>query len=62
MPQKGKKLPQLLTLKQTSKMLQCHPNTLRMWDKNGILKAVRIGSRGDRRYNRDDVLKIIKDK
>jgi len=40
-------------------MLGCHPNTLRAWDKKGYLVAVRIGSRGDRRYHKDDILKIM---
>ncbi len=49
----------LLTLKQTSELLGCHPNTLRQWDKNGLLRAVRFGVRKDRRYRREDVLKLI---
>jgi len=52
-------MPQLLTLKQTCDILQVHPNTLRDWDKKGILKAVRIGQRGDRRYNKEDILKLL---
>lgn len=54
-----KELPELLTLKQASELLQVHPNTLRNWDKNGMLKAVRIGQRGLRRYKRDDIHKIL---
>ncbi len=50
---------ELLTLKETSDLLKCHPNSLRTWDRKGILKAVRIGVRRDRRYKKDDVLKII---
>jgi len=48
----------LLTLKQASELLGCHPNTLRQWDKNGLLQAVRFGARKDRRYRRDDILKL----
>lgn len=59
MPQKSKKLPQLLTLKQTCELLQCHPNTLRQWDAKGILVAVRIGVRRDRRYRKEDVMKLL---
>lgn len=51
----------LLTLKQASELLNCHPNTLRMWDKSGYLKALRIGKRGDRRYKKEDVMKMIKE-
>lgn len=55
-------LPKLLTLKQTCDILQVHPNTLRDWDRKGILKAVRIGQRGDRRYYKEDVMKFMKRK
>lgn len=59
MPQKESKNPRLLTLKQACEMLGCHPNTLRAWDKKGYLVAVRIGTRGDRRYKREDVMKLV---
>jgi len=60
MLQPKEKQPRLLTLKQASELLNCHPNTLRAWDKKGYLIAVRLGSRGDRRYKREDVLKLLK--
>ncbi len=56
------KLPKILTLKQACELLNCHPNTLRNWDNKGILKAIRFGRRGDRRYNKEDILKILKTK
>lgn len=49
----------LLTLQEASNLLNCHPNTLRQWDKLGILHAVRVGSRGDRRYRKEDILNIM---
>jgi len=49
-------LQELLTLKQASEMPKVHPNTLRTWDKKGILKAIRIGERGLRRYKREDLV------
>ncbi|HYG83398.1 MAG TPA: helix-turn-helix domain-containing protein [Verrucomicrobiae bacterium] len=52
-------MPEYLTIKQASEILQVHPNTLRNWDKNGLLKAVRIGVRKDRRYKRQDVMKLL---
>lgn len=55
-------LQELLTLKQASELLQVHPNTLRAWDKKGILKAVRIGERGLRRYKREDLVKVMEHK
>lgn len=55
-------VPQLLTLKQACVLLQCHPNTLRQWDKKGILAAVRIGQRKDRRYRKEDILALLNNK
>lgn len=55
------KLPPLLKLNQTAELLNVSPWTLRLWDNNGKLKAVRVGTRGDRRYRKEDILKIIKE-
>lgn len=52
-------IEKLLTLKQASELLSCHPNTLRAWDKSGYLKAVRIGKRGDRRYKKEQIMEIL---
>lgn len=52
----------LLTLSETAKILKVHPNTLRLWDKNGILKAVRIGVKRTRRYRKEDIEKFISHK
>lgn len=60
MKKKSKDIPELLTLKEVCAILKCHPNTLRQWDKNGILAAVRFGERKDRRYRREDILNFIK--
>lgn len=51
--------PDILTLQEACKLLNCHPNTLRNWDNKGILKAIRFGSRGDRRFKKEDLLKIV---
>lgn len=51
-------LPQLISLRLTANLLKVHPNTLRLWDRVGQLRAVRLGSRQDRRYNRDDVRQL----
>ena len=50
---------ELLTLKEAAAMLRCHENTLRAWDKKGLLKAVRIGVRGDRKYHRLDIINFL---
>ncbi len=56
---KKKSLPGLLTITEVSEMLKVHPNTLRKWDKKGILKAVRIGQRRDRRYRKEDIMRLV---
>ncbi len=48
-------LPELLTLEEASEYLKCHPNTLRQWDKKGILPAIRLGERRVRRYRKEDL-------
>ncbi|MDL1953044.1 helix-turn-helix domain-containing protein [Candidatus Uhrbacteria bacterium UHB] len=55
-------LPELLTLKEASEILKCHPNTLRQWDKKGILPAIRIGEKRTRRYRKEDILKFLQGK
>lgn len=55
-------LPDILTLQQACKLLNCHSNTLRNWDNDGTLKAIRFGKRGDRRYKKEDILKILSKK
>ncbi len=52
-------MPDILTLKQACEILNCHPNTLRKWDNKGYLKAIRFGTRGDRRYRRGDIEKVL---
>ena len=57
-----KNLPEILTLKQACEVLNCHPNTLRNWDNEGTLKAIRFGKRRDRRYHKSDILKMLNKK
>jgi len=51
-------LEELLSINQAAKILNVKPQTLRRWDKEGILKAVRVGKRrgvGDRRYKKSEI-------
>jgi excisionase family DNA binding protein len=56
----GKHMEELLTLKEAAQILKVHPNTLRLWDKNGTLVAIRIGVKRARRYKKEDIEKFIK--
>jgi len=60
MNKEHKGIPELITLKEACDILRCHPNTLRQWDKKGILVAIRFGERKDRRYNKEELLNFIK--
>jgi excisionase family DNA binding protein len=55
-------LPEYLTLKEVVSLLKVHENTLRNWDKNGTLKAIRIGERKMRRWKKSDVIKFLEQK
>jgi excisionase family DNA binding protein len=50
----------LLRIQKASELLGVTPLTLRRWDKSGRLKAIRVGSRGDRRYEQAKILQLIK--
>ena len=54
-----KKTDEIITLKEACEVLHCHPNTLRKWDNSGFLKAIRFGTRRDRRYHKNDIEKLI---
>jgi len=49
----------LLTVSEASELLHVHANTLRRWNDAGLLASYRIGSRGDRRFWRDDVMRFL---
>jgi excisionase family DNA binding protein len=47
---------QMLTISKASKLLNLHMNTLRRWSDQGMLPCYRMGTRGDRRYRRGDLI------
>jgi len=55
-----KETDEIITLKEACEILHCHPNTLRKWDNKNFLKAIRFGSRGDRRYKKSAILDLLK--
>ncbi len=54
-----KKDNKLLKISEAGEFLNVHPNTLRKWDKKEILVAVRFGERKDRRYRKEDIIKLV---
>lgn len=54
-----KHLPDLMTVKEVAKFLRVSPITVKRWGKKGKLVPIRINSRGDRRYTKEQVLWII---
>ena len=50
---------QMLTISEAASLLNVHINTVRRWGNLGILPTYRIGSRGDRRFKREDVNKLV---
>ncbi len=52
-------LPDLLTVREVAEILRVSPLTIKRWGKRGKLPAIRINSRGDRRYKKEAVLWIL---
>lgn len=52
-------LPDLLTVKEVAEVLRVSPLTIKRWGKRGKLPAIRINSRGDRRYKKESVLWLL---
>jgi len=52
-------LPDLLTIREVADLLRVSPLTIKRWGKKGKLPAIRINSRGDRRYRKDVVNRLL---
>lgn len=52
-------LPDLLTIREVASVLRVSPLTIKRWGKSGKLPAIRINSRGDRRYRKEVVLRLL---
>ena len=49
----------LLTVREAAALLHVHGNTIRRWTNDGKLKAYRIGTRRDRRFKQEDILRFL---
>jgi excisionase family DNA binding protein len=56
---KLKDLPDLLTVREVAELLRVSPLTIKRWGKRGKLPAIRINSRGDRRYKKEAVMWLL---
>ena len=52
----------LLMVHEVAKLLNVHPNTVRQWNDQGLLKSYRIGPRGDRRFRQEDITGFLNQK
>ena len=52
-------LPDLLTVSEVAALLRVSTLTIKRWGKRGKLPAIRINSRGDRRYKKESVLWML---
>lgn len=49
----------VLTVREVARLLNIHMNTVRRWSNQGIIKAYRLGPRGDRRFKREDIALLL---
>ena len=59
---RNKQIASLLTTSDVARLLNIHINTVRRWSNEGKLKAYRIGSRGDRRFQQGDINVFLAEK
>ncbi len=51
----------LLSISQVAKIFGIHQDTLRNWEKKGLITPLRVGTREDRKYRPEDLEKIMGD-
>lgn len=51
----------LLKIREAAELLGVNPETLRRWDNEGKLVAVKVSKRGDRRYQPEDIKRFIEE-
>ncbi len=58
-PSRDRERGALVSVAQAAALLGVHPNTVRSWTEAGRLPAYRINARGDRRFRRGDVERLL---
>ncbi len=56
--QKAEVTEELIPVRDAAQVLSVHVNTIRRWNDRGIIKAYRIGNRGDRRFSLAEIRKL----
>ena len=51
--------PEILTIGEVAEILRVSRLTLKRWEKKGKIQSIRINSRGDRRYTKQQVLALL---
>lgn len=51
--------PRMVPVREASRILHVHPNTLRKWSDEGLIPSCRIGHRRDRRFAVEDLLTFL---
>jgi excisionase family DNA binding protein len=57
--QNNQDIKPMLTANEVARLLNVHMNTVRRWSNRGNLRTYRIGSRGDRRFEQEDVIQLL---
>lgn len=52
----------MLTVSDVARLIRVHINTVRRWSNQGVLKAYYISSRGDRRFQKEDIYNFLRQK
>jgi len=55
----SKMLNRMLTVKEVASILNVHPNTVRRWEKKGLLKSYIIGPHHNIRFSQEDILELL---
>ena len=53
------KLPKMLTVTEVASILNLHSNTVRRWEKKGLLSSYSIGPGNNLRFRQDDILDFL---
>ena len=49
----------LLTIREASRLLHVHENTMRRWSNQGLIRTYRVGPGGHRRFKTEDITVLL---